>query len=119
MSDAYSKLLVWVQVRGAYMVSERALAASQGLPSPIHESAADTHACYDASLAITLNNVSLSYMSAACCFTWCEADVGLYIVGVQECAFSHQDAYACIKEDSQEGCCSLLGSVRIFMSRWD
>mmetsp|Transcript_31048 Transcript_31048/g.59942 ORF Transcript_31048/g.59942 Transcript_31048/m.59942 type:complete len:417 (+) Transcript_31048:188-1438(+) len=45
-------------VRGAYMVSERALAASQGLPSPIHESAADTHACYDASLAITLNNLA-------------------------------------------------------------
>lgn len=34
-------------VRGAYMVLERQRAQDMGWPSPIHDTAADTHANYD------------------------------------------------------------------------
>lgn len=43
-------------VRGAYMESERALAAASNIPSPIHETIEDTHICYDESLEFLLHS---------------------------------------------------------------
>lgn len=41
-------------VRGAYMESERALAESLGVPSPIHDTLQDTHDCYNDSVDFLL-----------------------------------------------------------------
>jgi len=43
-------------VRGAYMESERALADSMGLPSPIHDTIQDTHDCYNDSVKFLLEH---------------------------------------------------------------
>jgi proline dehydrogenase len=47
-------------VRGAYMESERALAASLGLPSPIHETKANTDACYNDAVKFLLGQSTKS-----------------------------------------------------------
>eukprot|EP01116_Phalansterium_solitarium_P021899 TRINITY_DN7026_c0_g1_i1.p1 TRINITY_DN7026_c0_g1~~TRINITY_DN7026_c0_g1_i1.p1 ORF type:complete len:603 (-),score=117.74 TRINITY_DN7026_c0_g1_i1:320-2128(-) len=44
-------------VRGAYMVSENRLAAAAGLPSPVLGSLADTHASYNAGVAMMLDRL--------------------------------------------------------------
>lgn len=44
-------------IRGAYMSEERALAASEGVPSPVWDTLEDTHACYNKALAHALNNL--------------------------------------------------------------
>ncbi len=41
-------------VRGAYMVQERERAASMGYPSPIHDTLADTHTCYNTAVSLIL-----------------------------------------------------------------
>jgi proline dehydrogenase len=56
-------------VRGAYMESERALAASLGLPSPIHDTKADTDACYNDAVKFLLEqsikaNSNVEFMCA-------------------------------------------------------
>lgn len=43
-------------VRGAYMHSERERAIERGLPSPIHETLEDTHACYDRAIEYLLRH---------------------------------------------------------------
>jgi proline dehydrogenase len=43
-------------VRGAYMESERALADTLGLPSPIHDTIEDTHKCYNDSVDFLLEH---------------------------------------------------------------
>jgi proline dehydrogenase len=43
-------------VRGAYMESERALAEMLHYPSPIHDTAEDTHACYNESVEYLLRH---------------------------------------------------------------
>ena len=45
-----------MQVRGAYMETERARAAASGSASPVHASAAATHACYDAAAECVLRH---------------------------------------------------------------
>jgi len=57
-------------VRGAYMLSERERAEEMGYPSPIHDSAEDTHTCYDESVEYLLqhrtkNRLSLEIMCAS------------------------------------------------------
>mmetsp|Transcript_78327 Transcript_78327/g.227242 ORF Transcript_78327/g.227242 Transcript_78327/m.227242 type:complete len:572 (+) Transcript_78327:110-1825(+) len=47
-------------VRGAYMESERLLAAVAHLPSPIHETIEDTHACYNDSIDFLLQESTKS-----------------------------------------------------------
>mmetsp|Transcript_36252 Transcript_36252/g.87772 ORF Transcript_36252/g.87772 Transcript_36252/m.87772 type:complete len:325 (-) Transcript_36252:545-1519(-) len=47
-------------VRGAYMESERALAASNGVPSPIFDSIEETHASYDGSVDFLLRHSATS-----------------------------------------------------------
>jgi len=44
-------------VRGAYMVSERQLAAEQGVPSPVHDTLEDTHASYDQAVVTLLDSI--------------------------------------------------------------
>jgi len=44
-------------IRGAYMSEERALAATQGVPSPVWDTLEDTHACYNVALDHVLNNL--------------------------------------------------------------
>lgn len=39
------------------MSEERALAASEGVPSPVWDTLEDTHACYNKALAHALNNL--------------------------------------------------------------
>lgn len=43
-------------VRGAYMVHERARAKELNYPSPIHDTANDTHHCYDEVIELLLNH---------------------------------------------------------------
>eukprot|EP00571_Detonula_confervacea_P002260 CAMPEP_0172329058 /NCGR_PEP_ID=MMETSP1058-20130122/60674_1 /TAXON_ID=83371 /ORGANISM="Detonula confervacea, Strain CCMP 353" /LENGTH=588 /DNA_ID=CAMNT_0013046205 /DNA_START=387 /DNA_END=2153 /DNA_ORIENTATION=+ len=43
-------------VRGAYMVHERQRAREMKVPSPIHETAEDTHRCYDEVIELLLNH---------------------------------------------------------------
>ena len=45
-------------VRGAYLESERALAKAKGYPSPLHETLADTHACYNGSVEYVMRRCS-------------------------------------------------------------
>lgn len=45
-------------VRGAYMSSERRLAFSLGVKSPIHDSIEDTHACYNDCAAFMLEEIA-------------------------------------------------------------
>ena len=45
-------------VRGAYMVGERKRAKKMGYPSPIHDSAFETHKCYDDCIEILLRHRS-------------------------------------------------------------
>ncbi|KAK3013058.1 hypothetical protein RJ639_009658 [Escallonia herrerae] len=45
-------------VRGAYIVSERQVAASLGVESPVHDSIQQTHACYDECASFMLEEVS-------------------------------------------------------------
>jgi hypothetical protein len=45
-------------VRGAYMLQERARAGSMGYNDPIHATAPDTHACYDACAETLLGGVA-------------------------------------------------------------
>lgn len=47
-------------VRGAYMESERELAASLDLPDPIHPTIEDTHKCYDESVDYLLDHSTRS-----------------------------------------------------------
>lgn len=47
-------------VRGAYMESERALAEALSLPSPIHDSIEETHACYNNSVDFLLKQSLVS-----------------------------------------------------------
>lgn len=47
-------------VRGAYMESERELAASMDLPDPIHPTIEDTHKCYEESVDYLLNHSTRS-----------------------------------------------------------
>lgn len=44
-------------IRGAYMSEERALAAAEGVPSPVWDTLEDTHACYNKGLDHVLNNL--------------------------------------------------------------
>lgn len=44
-------------VRGAYMAREARLAASLGVPSPVHPSIQDTHDCYNGCAALLLDRV--------------------------------------------------------------
>ncbi len=43
-----------IQVRGAYMISERKRALELGYPSPIHDTIEATHACYDGNVQMAL-----------------------------------------------------------------
>jgi proline dehydrogenase len=55
-------------VRGAYMESERALAESLGVPSPIHDTIHETHKCYNDAVEFLLRcsqqNTSIELMCA-------------------------------------------------------
>jgi len=44
-------------VRGAYMVTERALAEKRGVPSPIHDTIEHTHTCYNYCVATFLDSI--------------------------------------------------------------
>lgn len=44
-------------IRGAYMSEERALAAEQGVPSPVWDTIEQTHECYNQCLAHVLQNL--------------------------------------------------------------
>lgn len=48
----------WKLVRGAYMLSERKLALSLGVNSPIHDSIEETHACYNECAAFMLEEIA-------------------------------------------------------------
>uniref|UniRef100_A0A7N0TQQ4 Proline dehydrogenase n=1 Tax=Kalanchoe fedtschenkoi TaxID=63787 RepID=A0A7N0TQQ4_KALFE len=45
-------------VRGAYMSSERMLARSLGVPSPVHDSIQDTHDCYNDCVNMLLDKIA-------------------------------------------------------------
>lgn len=47
-------------VRGAYMIHERERARELNLPSPIHDSALDTHTCYDEVIELLLKHRHLN-----------------------------------------------------------
>jgi proline dehydrogenase len=51
-------------VRGAYMVSERKLAAEQGVPSPVHDTIAATHASYHKNVELLLRDENAEVMIA-------------------------------------------------------
>ncbi|KAL3685232.1 hypothetical protein R1sor_003254 [Riccia sorocarpa] len=50
--------LAFKMVRGAYITREKALAASVGAPSPIHDTIQDTHKCYNSSVSFMLERIS-------------------------------------------------------------
>eukprot|EP00897_Mesotaenium_endlicherianum_P005026 jgi/Mesen1/4551/ME000232S03804 len=52
-------------VRGAYLTREAAHAASVGLPSPVHGSVAETHACYDKCAALMIHEAAAPGSSSA------------------------------------------------------
>jgi len=45
-------------VRGAYMYTERELAADMGYPSPVHDTIQDTHDCYNGCVAMVLDAIA-------------------------------------------------------------
>lgn len=49
-------------IRGAYMNEEREYAADNNLPSPVHESIEDTHACYNANVEHIVKNMKQTDM---------------------------------------------------------
>lgn len=72
LKDAKDKLVIAVKaadqmnvplgiklVRGAYMLLENRLADSLGVPSPIHDSIQNTHACYNECADFMLNQIAL------------------------------------------------------------
>lgn len=57
-ADGMGVQLGFKLVRGAYMSSERELACSLGVESPIHETIEDTHACYNDCAAFMLQEIA-------------------------------------------------------------
>ncbi|MCB0396793.1 MAG: proline dehydrogenase family protein [Flavobacteriales bacterium] len=51
-------------VRGAYMEKERARAGQLGIPSPVHETKADTDASYDAGIVFCLEHLEKNFLVA-------------------------------------------------------
>lgn len=49
-------------IRGAYMLEERALAAEQGVESPVWDTLEDTHKCYNDSMAHIIDNLEENSM---------------------------------------------------------
>jgi proline dehydrogenase len=86
-------------VRGAYMESERALAAAKGDPSPIHDTLQDTHDCYNDSVKFLLKHSKTSNKTTeVMCATHNQETIELAIDAMNEIGIDRKAQTICFAQ---------------------
>jgi len=86
-------------VRGAYMESERALAAAKGDPSPIHDTLQDTHDCYNDSVKFLLKHSKTSNKTTeVMCATHNQETIELAIEAMNEIGIDRKAQTICFAQ---------------------